>query len=271
MTDAGPVPPRGAGLGFFGSRRVLNLFAVLIVLGAAALALVMYVQASIAFPRPPPAAQRPGALAAAGGEALWLDVGGNRVEAWLLPARSNMPSPLIIAAHGNGELIDWQTAPMHRLREAGISVLLVEYPGYGRSGGRPSQTSITAALVAAYDCIEKDQRFDGARIVGYGRSLGGGAIAQLALHRRLAALVLESSFSSMADIARAHGLPNWLVLNRFDTHQVLAEFPRPILLLHGARDEIIPVQHMHALWSRSPIDRAPAFCRGSLVAPNAIS
>jgi pimeloyl-ACP methyl ester carboxylesterase len=131
-------------------------------------------------------------------------------------------------------------------------VLLVEYPGYGRSGGKPSERSITATLLAAFDRVTTDPRVDATRVIGYGRSMGGGAIAQLAARRPLAALVLESTFTSLADIVHGYYVPNWLIVNHFDTRKVLQSFPKPVLLLHGSYDEVIPVAHAQALKAAAP-------------------
>ncbi|HET9864874.1 MAG TPA: alpha/beta hydrolase [Steroidobacteraceae bacterium] len=204
------------------------------------------------FPAPPAGSARPGELAAERGESLWFDIEGSRVEAWLLPAAVDGPAPLLIYAHGNGELIDFWAKPFAALRAAGIHVLLVEFPGYGRSEGRPSERSITATLLAAYDRAVRDPRVDAGRIVGYGRSMGGGAIGQLAARRPLAALILESTFSSLRDMVRAHRVPDWLIPNRFDTRAVLGNYPGPVLLIHGRRDEIIPATHAQALATAAP-------------------
>jgi len=208
---------------------------------------VHYVQTSLAFPHPPLSAAQPQELEIAHGESMWFDVDGKRVEAWFLPAGTHSAAPLIVYTHGNGELIDFWAEAFTSVRAAGIHVLLVEYPGYGRSGGKPSERSITDTLLAAYDRVSRDPRVDAARIVGYGRSMGGGAIAQLAARRPLAALVLESTFTSLEDMVRAYHVPRWLIFNRFDTRAVLASFRKPVLLLHGTHDEVIPVAHAHAL------------------------
>jgi pimeloyl-ACP methyl ester carboxylesterase len=217
-------------------RRVLQGCVALGGIALLAVAALLALQFFATFPSPPEAAQRPHALSDAHGEALWLDVDGARIEAWLLPTTSRSPTPIAIYAHGNGELIDHETARMDGLRGAGVAVLLVEYPGYGRSSGIPSERSILATFEAAYDRVAHDPRFDARRIVGFGRSLGGGAIAQLAAHRPLVALVLESTFTSVADIVRGHDVPDWLVLNRFDTRAVLRAYEGPVLILHGTED-----------------------------------
>jgi fermentation-respiration switch protein FrsA (DUF1100 family) len=252
MTKPGPVPHRGAGPSFFRRRAFQIGIAVIVLVAIAAIWMIVALQKFITFPGAHPSVQQLSALAAAGGESLWFDIDGARVEAWFLPAQRGTPGPMVIHAHGNGELIDIQTQSVAALRAAGIAMLLVEYPGYGRSGGDPSEASVTATMVAAYDWAKKDPRVDPARIVGYGRSLGGGAVAQLAARRPLVALVLESTFTCIGEMVRAKNIPGWLVVNEFDTRAVLARYPDPVLILHGTTDQTFPVQHAHELRAASP-------------------
>lgn len=252
MNDAGPVPEAGAGPVFFRRRGFMIVAGIVLVCALGAIYVVTALQKFITFPRAHPSVERPTAREEAGGEAIWIDVAGKSVEAWFLPAPGPAPHPLLIHAHGNGELIDIQTNSVAPLRAAGISVLLVEYPGYGRSGGSPSEKTVTDTFVAAYDRMKGDPRVDSARIIGYGRSLGGGAVAQLAARRPLAALVLESTFTSIAQMVRDAGVPGWLVVNDFDTRSVLARYPGPVLVLHGTVDQTFPVAHGHALRAASP-------------------
>ena len=214
-------------------------------------AVVVKVQSMIAFPYIPPSAQIPAAVKAVNGETLWLDVDGKRVEAWFLPARQPGAAPLIMNTHGNGELIDQWAERVGPLRDAGFGVLLVEYPGYGRSGGNASEQSITATMVAAFDWAAKERRVDRTRIVAHGRSMGGGAAGQLAMRRPLAALILESSYTSLAAMVRAQGVPDFLVVNRLDNMQALKHYAGPVLILHGVTDNVIPVSHARALASAS--------------------
>ena len=161
-------------------RKMLVALVIFTVFAAAVSATVLKLQTMLAFPYIPPSAQIPEAAHAFGGEVIWLDVEGNRVEAWFMPARQTGRAPLIINTHGNGELIDQWAERVGPLRDAGYGVLLVEYPGYGRSGGKPSDDSITATMLAAYDWAANDPRVDPRRIVAHGRSMGGGAAGQLA-------------------------------------------------------------------------------------------
>ena len=232
--------------------RMIVAGVVLLVLLAAVAALAVSLQSKLAFPFIPVSAQIPDAVKKAGGEVVWLDVNGDQVEAWFLPARIPGAAPLVMNTHGNGELIDQWAERVAPLRDAGAGVLLVEYPGYGRSGGRPSEKSITAAVLAAYDWATKDPRVDARRVVAHGRSMGGGAVGQLARQRPVAALILESTYTSLADMVRAHGVPDFLIVNRFDTAAALRQFRGPVLIVHGIHDEVIPFGHARQLARAAP-------------------
>ncbi len=221
----------------------------LTIAGAAALwaVIVWFAQRSMLFPAPPAGYADPTAVKRVGGSVQWLDLPFGRVESWWLPALDAAPAerarPLVIYAHGNGELIDFWPDEFATLRRAGLHVLLVEYPGYGRSEGTPSAASVKATMLAAYDRTAVDPRVDRNRVVAMGRSLGGGVAAQLASARPLAALVLESSFTSVADLARRFAVPAWLIRDRLDSAAVLRSFGKPVLVVHGRQDTIVPVAH----------------------------
>jgi fermentation-respiration switch protein FrsA (DUF1100 family) len=207
--------------------------------------LLFFLQRRILFPRSlipsPPSSED----TISGMEIIWLDTAYGKVEAWFLPAsvRISRPSPAVIFGHGNGELIDFWPAEFKRFAHLGIGVLLVEYPGYGRSAGNPSQQSITAAFVSAYDVLTSRKDVDPSRIVFFGRSLGGGAVCALAGRRVPKALVLMSTFTSVHSFTSRYLLPPFLVRDPFDNLAVVKAFRGPILILHGKHDEIIPFSH----------------------------
>jgi fermentation-respiration switch protein FrsA (DUF1100 family) len=242
-------------------RGAIGIAALLLAGVAGWWALCFAVQRSLLFPRSI-AAGGAADLERARGERLWLEPPGGRVEAWLLPAvgRAEPRRPLVLFAHGNGELIDHWLDELEPLRFLGVSVLLVEYPGYGRSAGSPSQASITEAMTLAYDLATSRPDVDATRIVGWGRSLGGGAVCALSRERRLAALVLESTFTSVGSLARRFGVPRFLVRDPFDNASAVGAFEGPVLVVHGERDEIIAPGHaraLHAAARRSELHLAP--------------
>jgi len=193
-----------------------------------------------------------------GGEILSVRTRAGDVEAWFLPPGSGPTqerSPAAVFAHGNAELIDIWPETLRGLTRLGVAVLLVEYPGYGRSEGSPSERTIADALSAGYDALVARPEVDPDRIVLIGRSLGGGAICTLAKRRPSAALVLMSTFTSIRAMAWRQLLPGFLVRDPFDNLSVVSEYPGPILIIHGAADRVIPYAHGLSL------DRAAANSR----------
>jgi hypothetical protein len=102
-------------------------------------------------------------------------------------------------------------------------------------------------MAQAYDWALTRPGVDPARVVGWGRSLGGGAITALARERTLAAIVLESTFTSVRRMAQSIGVPAFLVRDPLDNLAVIESFPGPVLIVHGERDDMIPVAHAREL------------------------
>ncbi len=179
-----------------------------------------------------------------------------RVEGWYLaPAAektTGQPAPAMIITHGNGELIDQWATRVAELHRQGIGVLLVEYPGYGRSTGEPTQATIAATLTVAYDWLIAQPAVDRERILLFGFSVGGGAISTLAAQRPSAALILMSTFRNMQSMARRFYLPGYLVRDRFDTLAMIRGYTQPVLLIHGLHDTTIPHTNALALHAAAP-------------------
>lgn len=177
---------------------------------------------------------------------LWFETSTGKLEAWFLPAK-DMPGrkkqPVVLFFHGNGEVIDLLVEQTEGFRALGCGVLLVEYPGYGRSTGSPSEESLLAAAVAAFDAMAVQSDVDAGRIIGFGRSLGCGVACALARKRPLAALILQSPFTSVRDFAPRFFLPPFLVRDVFDNRRAVVDFAGPILILHGRHDDLIPFSH----------------------------
>lgn len=186
-------------------------------------------------PHPPPGGGR---------EILRLDTVSGSVEGWFIPAAGTASqAPVLIFFHGNGEVIDFLPDQVRELRRIGFHILLVEYPGYGRSEGAPSEAGITTAAVAAYDAVVRRPDVNPQRIVAFGRSLGGGAACALALQRPVAALILQSTFTSTRPFARQFLVPGFLARDVYDNLAALRQFPGPVLVAHGRHDDIIPFRH----------------------------
>jgi pimeloyl-ACP methyl ester carboxylesterase len=231
---------------------------VLTLVRTVGLALLLYglllvtMQRRIAFPGTARPSPRPSAAAPTGVTQVWLDASFGRVEAWFLPAQDRAAAPTVVFAHGNGELIEDWYDPMRQVAGAGVNALLVEFPGYGHSEGRPSRASIRETFGLAYDRLVSEAGVDGGRVVAYGRSIGGGAAADLARDRAVSALVLQSTFSSTMRIARQMLAPGFLVLDRWDNVSGVAEFDGPVLVMHGPADEVIAFGHAQRIVAARP-------------------
>jgi fermentation-respiration switch protein FrsA (DUF1100 family) len=162
------------------------------------------------------------------------------------------PARVLLFFHGNGgEALhrDW-VAPL-----AGEETLvaLVEYPGYGARPGSPSETGLFAAATAAYDLVTAAH--PGVPVVAMGESLGTGVASFLASQRPVERLALVSPFTSIGDVAVWHypWLPvRWLLRDRYESARWLAEARVPLQVVHGDRDDIVPIRFAEALVAGYP-------------------
>ncbi|MBP7147688.1 MAG: alpha/beta hydrolase [Acidobacteria bacterium] len=232
---------------------MLRVAIVGLLLAAGWAAAAWFLQRPLLFPRALLAGRVPRA-APAGIEQVWLDVPGGRVEGWYLPA-GPARAGAVLMAHGNAEAIDHQLDLAAAYNAMGLHVLLAEYRGYGRSAGTPSEAAITEDLVRFHDRLAARAEVDPARIVLHGRSLGGAAVLQLALQRPAAALVLEKTFTSVADMARGYLVPRFLVRDPFDSLDAIRRVTCPLLILQARGDTIVPLAHGERLHAAAPDSR----------------
>lgn len=175
---------------------------------------------------------------------------GSKGVAWFVPApgaSADNPRPVTIFFHGNAEIIDHQVPLIEGYMRMGCSVLLPEYPGYGRAEGAPGQRAIMEDAEYFVSELLKRKDVDAARIYLHGRSIGGGPAAQLAAIHEPAALILESTFTSMASFADGYLAPRFLVRHPFRTDRAVESLHAPLLIMHGTRDTLIPPNHAHEL------------------------
>lgn len=183
-------------------------------------------------------------------EKIWIETRIGNIEAWFLSPdliHKPGPAPAVIFAHGNGEIIDSWPYELKKFNRLGMGVLMVEYPGYGRSQGKPSQKSITEAFASAYDILIQRKDVDPTRIVLFGNSLGGGAVCVLAARRPSAALILMSTFTSVRSFSKKYLVPGFIVRDPFDNLAVVQAYGGATLIIHGRFDETIPYEHGIAL------------------------
>jgi fermentation-respiration switch protein FrsA (DUF1100 family) len=227
---------------------LLLVFCGSIMVLSPALAEALLFQPSRGDPGPPPV------LAGVAGERHYLSAAdGVRIQAWWYPIRgeggrgasgTGAVGPGVLLLHGNaGDVSD--RAPLARgLLAYGVSVLLLEYRGYGGSEGSPSEEGVQLDALAGYDFLA--ERIGGPEnVVVFGRSMGGAVAARLAATRPTAGLILDSAFTSLEAMARGlyPFLPGFFfrrLRGRFDTEARVRETPVPVLVVHGTEDEIVP-------------------------------
>ena len=191
----------------------------------------------------------PALIESAGGELHRLAFSQGEFELAYLPPLQNFrqPFPVIMIAHGNGNIIDDWAPRVDYVREHGYAVVLVEYPGYGRCDGKPSFDSISETMELAYQWVEQCEQLDSRRIVLLGRSMGGGAVLTLVPKHRPIAIALMSTYSSIVDLAYKRLLPAFLVQHPFDNVKALSSYEGAVYLIHGKADRTVPIDALNKL------------------------
>ncbi|MCF8090031.1 MAG: hypothetical protein K9L23_18455 [Desulfotignum sp.] len=184
-------------------------------------------------------------------EEVRISVGKNTVlHGWLLKKnRSGLPTVFYFG--GNAEEVSVNLADFSARVSA--NVVLINYRGYGQSGGSPTEAHLKADALAIYDHMATQYSLDAANCVAWGRSLGSSMASYLALERGLGRLILTCPFDSIQAVAGAY-YPSWLVnLVLEDRHRSIdfaAEITSPTLILVAPNDEVIPTQNTLRLYER---------------------
>jgi len=162
---------------------------------------------------------------------------------WLFRAPDRR-APLIIWSHGNGGNITDRAPAASELAKRGTSVLLYDYRGYGKSGGQASEKILYDDALAVYDFAVRRGFGDQSSIIPYGESLGGPYAAYMASRRPVRGVIIENSFHSAASVANAvYHVPIGIFLGHsLSTARFLNRAKVPVLIMHGRKDEIIPLQ-----------------------------
>ncbi|MES9935863.1 MAG: alpha/beta hydrolase [Sedimenticola sp.] len=168
---------------------------------------------------------------------------------WFLPVES--PRATLLFFHGNAGNISHRMDSLTLFHRLGLQTLIIDYRGYGQSEGRPSEQGTYLDAEAAWRYLTERRGIDASGIVLFGRSLGGAVAAQLASRREVMGLVIESSFTSVPDLASElyPFLPVRLLARfSYDTRQYLQEIDKPVMINHSRQDEIAPFSHGEKLF-----------------------
>ncbi len=178
-------------------------------------------------------------------EDVWFQAAdGTQLFGWYVRPFNTPHPPVLLWCHGNAGNIIHRLDNLAALHRLGLAVFLFDYRGYGRSRGTPSEQGLYRDALAAHAYLTEQRKIPAHRLVLFGRSLGGAVAGVLAGQRPAAGLVLESAFPSVEAVARAHygGLPmHWLLSAEYDLAGSLQKVTMPTLVIHGDRDEIIPL------------------------------
>jgi fermentation-respiration switch protein FrsA (DUF1100 family) len=175
---------------------------------------------------------------------------GEKVLAWHVPPRAE--KPIVLYFHGNGGALTHRVDRFRALSEDGTGLLALSYRGYGGSTGTPSENGLLQDAAAAY--LFAAGHYPKERIVAWGESLGSAVAIGLAAEKPVAALVLEAPFTSAVNIA-AEVYPyipvRLLMWDQFRSDERIGRVRAPVLILHGERDQTIPIAHGEQLFSRA--------------------
>lgn len=203
------------------------------------------------------------------GEEVWLETDDEvRIHGWWIPAASSPRMGTLLFLHGNAGNIAGR-APMARdLAHAGLDVLLLDYRGYGRSTGTPSEEGLYLDAKAAYRYLRQQHRIPVAELAVAGHSLGGAVAAHLATTRPVGALVITATFTNLSEAAKAvyPWLPSaWFRWSQvpFPTLQRIRSLEAPILVGRGSADDLIPRSQVRALYEAADPPREWVEVRGA--------
>lgn len=166
---------------------------------------------------------------------------GILLHAWYVSARADFA---ILFLHGNAGNLTHRLDALLRLRTLPANILIVDYRGYGRSPGRPSEAGLYLDAETAYRYLTETKHVPPERLILLGESLGTAVAVDLASREAVAGLILEAPFTSARDVARRViplPLARFIIRTKFDSAAKIVSVSAPILFVHGERDTTIPI------------------------------
>ena len=189
--------------------------------------------------------------AESGAQDVWLSTGdGLRLHAWLVETSIQAPGGRLVTLylHGNGANLAHRPGHLREIAAAGSSILILDYRGYGKSPGRPTERGLYRDADAGYDHLI-GMGYQPTQIIVHGESLGSAVAVDLARRRPCAGLILESPFTSFSAMAGTIvPLIGRLFASGFNSRRKIAGVRVPLLIVHGDRDDTVPYAMGRALF-----------------------
>ena len=174
---------------------------------------------------------------------------GEKIHGWFIPA--DKAKGVLLFCHGNGGNISHRLDSIRIFNRLGLSVLIFDYRGYGQSTGKPTEKGTYLDAEAAWRYLVQNRGVAPAEIIIFGRSLGGSIAAHLAKDHTPGAIILESSFTSIRDMAKTlyPYLPvSFLLRFHYPTREYLQQVQCPVFIIHSRDDDLIPFRQGRQLF-----------------------
>ena len=188
---------------------------------------------------------------------------GAQLIAWYIPAAPGKPTLLYF--HGNAGSLSDRADRIKRFAGAGYGVFMPSYRGYSGSTGTPSELAINADARLAYEHLRGLGVAERA-IVLYGESLGSGVAVRLASEQTVGAVILDAPYTSLPDVGKLFYpvMPvQTFMVDRFDSKKYIRAVRAPILILHGTKDDVVPLTLGKALFEAAPEPKEMAVLQGA--------
>jgi len=218
----------------------MKFFIILIVSIAIFILAVKYLEQTSIFYPEKEISQRPSDIGLEYEDIYFKAEDGVLINGWFI--KNPRAKATLLFFHGNAGNISHRLHKINLFHKIGLNVFIVDYRGYGKSDGRPSEEGLYKDARAAYDYLLTRNDVRAKNIIVYGTSLGGGVAIDLATRRDLAALIVDSSFSTAKDIAKEvyPFIPPFLISIKMDSQEKVQTIKAPKLFLHSRDDEVVP-------------------------------
>ncbi len=182
---------------------------------------------------------------------FFLSAGRYKLHGWFVEGATEK---IILFFHGNAGNISDRFEKIQMFRQLGHSIFIIDYRGYGRSEGRPTEKGMYLDAQGAYDYLVQEKNVNPKNIIVYGASLGGAAAIDLASKNLVGAVIADSTFSNAKDMAKRFYpfIPSFLLGVKLDSIGKVKDVTVPKLFIHSGDDEIIPIKLGQKLFKAAP-------------------